>query len=73
MPSTAIAWYRYDEERHRLLIGYRGKNGRSYAYLNVPAEEYEALDAAPSKGIYVNTVIKPRYDYEEITPRRRPS
>jgi hypothetical protein len=66
MPSTAIEWYRYDEKHRRLLIGFRGKKRRSYAYLDVPRREYEALDAAPSKGIYVNTVIKKRYDYEEL-------
>jgi hypothetical protein len=67
MPSSAIAWYRYDEEDRRLLVGFRGAKRRSYAYLDVPPSAFEELDAAPSKGIYINTRIKPFYDYEELS------
>jgi hypothetical protein len=67
MPSTAIAWYRYDEEDRRLLIGFRGAKPRSYAYLDVPPSAYVEFDAAPSKGIYVNTKIKPFYEYVELS------
>jgi len=62
--SSAIERVAYDGRHRRLLVTFRGKNKKSYAYLNVPRAEYEAILAAPSKGIYVNTVIKPRYKYE---------
>jgi len=62
--SSAIERIGYDGKRRRLLVTFRGKNRKSYAYLNVPRAEYEAILAAPSKGIYVNTVIKPRYRFE---------
>ena len=67
MPSSAIEWYDYDEEDRRLLIGFRGAKRRSYAYLDVPPGTYAELEAAPSKGLYVNTRIKPFYDYEELS------
>jgi hypothetical protein len=66
MPSSAIEWFGYDDEHRRLLVRFRGKKRKSYAYLGVPRREYEALKAAPSKGIYINTVIKPRYEVEPI-------
>src|SRR2546421_238109 len=33
-------------------------SGKSYFYLNVPPEEYDALMASPSKGGYLNQVFK---------------
>ncbi len=34
------------------------KNGNLYRYLEVPQEEYDQLEAADSKGTYINQIIK---------------
>lgn len=41
-------------------------NGSIYQYDDVPQTTFAALLAAPSIGAYVNTHIKPYYDYREI-------
>jgi hypothetical protein len=41
-------------------------NGSIYQYDDVPQTTFAALLAAPSIGWYVNTHIKPHYDYREI-------
>lgn len=41
-------------------------NGSTYQYYDVPQTTFAALLAAPSIGAYVNTHIKPYYDYREI-------
>jgi len=37
------------------------KNGRKYAFFNVPQEVYEAFLASPSKGQFFNTVVRRNY------------
>jgi hypothetical protein len=61
MPSTAIRFHHYDPNRAELTIGYVG--GGEYVYLNVSPAEYEALRAAPSRGRYVNEIIKARHPF----------
>lgn len=63
--SEGIAAIGYDSVRHRLRVQYRGSR-RLYDYLNVPPQEYRALQEAESKGRYVNFRIKPRYKYEVV-------
>ncbi len=41
-------------------------NGSIYQYDDVPQTTFAGLLAAPSIGAYVNTHIKPYYDYREI-------
>ena len=41
-------------------------NGSIYQYDDVPQTTFAALLAAPSIGAYVNTHIKPYFDYREI-------
>lgn len=62
--STVIRGYRYDAAKRELHI--RFTTGRDYAYLDVPPEEVEALEASPSKGGHVNVEIKPRYACREL-------
>jgi hypothetical protein len=70
MPSTVIAALHYNEQTHMLTIVFRGQRG-SYRYFDVPAEEYAAFRAAPSKGAYLNEVFKLRgYRYERAKPSR---
>jgi hypothetical protein len=61
MPSEAIRYYRYDAARRELVVGYRPAG--DYVYEDVPPEEYDALNAAESKGVHINKVIKPRYGF----------
>ena len=66
MPSSVIASMHYNDETLILTIVYRGKRG-VYRYFGVPAEEFTAFRAAPSKGIYLNEVFKAKqYRYERI-------
>ena len=68
MPSAVIAALHYNEQTHILTIVFRGQRG-SYRYFDVPAEEYTAFRAAPSKGAYLNEVFKLRgYRYELAKP-----
>jgi len=62
--SSALSGYRYDEARRELHV--RFTTGRDYAYLDVPPEEFEALQAAASKGQHLNLSIKPRYACREL-------
>jgi hypothetical protein len=41
-------------------------NGSIYQYDDVPQTTFAALLASPSIGTYVNTHIKPYYDYREM-------
>jgi hypothetical protein len=54
--STAVRYYEYDPQMSSLDIEY--KNGNLYRYLAVPQEEYDQLEAADSKGTYINQIIK---------------
>jgi predicted RNase H-like HicB family nuclease len=62
--SDAVRGFDYDLGSRELRIRYRG--GADYLYLEVPAEEFDALQAAESKGIHVNKVIKPRYKFRKL-------
>ena len=66
MPSTEIERYRYDEARRKLFVRFR--NGRPYTYHDVPLAEFLALEDAPSKGTFINRVIKAKYEVTEGAP-----
>lgn len=57
--SSNLAWFEYDSARERLVIGFH--RGGTYNYSNVPAQVYQGLLNAHSKGRYFNVWIKPRY------------
>jgi len=59
LSSTAIAWYKYDEEREILRIGF--VNGGVYDYFNVPIIVVLALGRAGSKGKYFFYNIRTKY------------
>lgn len=54
--STAIRYYDYEPGTQSLDIEY--KSGNLYRYLEVTKEEYDELEAASSKGTYINHIIK---------------
>ncbi|HKT82721.1 MAG TPA: KTSC domain-containing protein [Solirubrobacterales bacterium] len=54
--SSAVARIGYDAELEMAFVEYLG--GDLYAYEGVPAEVFEALADAESKGTFVNATIK---------------
>lgn len=73
MPSTAIRSYRYDPTLRELSIVFPSM--RRYTYIDVPAETYTGLKAAPSKGEFFSRHIRDRFTFrreeEEALPRPR--
>lgn len=49
---------------NRLYVQF--KNGGLYQYTNVMNEDYEALKKAESVGKFLNTQIKPNYEFEKL-------
>ncbi|HEX3465253.1 MAG TPA: KTSC domain-containing protein [Candidatus Elarobacter sp.] len=68
LDSTSIEWFEYDEDERCIDLSY--VDGDVYRYHDVPPHVCGGLRAAPSKGHYVNTVIKPQYRYTRLTRRR---
>jgi hypothetical protein len=54
----------YDAARRRLRIIY--VSGNVYDYKNVPLKVYEEMLAAPSKGTFLNHIIKKRYKFNKV-------
>ena len=57
--SESIISVGYDRSERAVEVEFTG--GAVYRYAAVPAYVYRELLDAPSKGVYVNTVLKPRY------------
>jgi lysyl-tRNA synthetase class 2 len=57
--SSVLLSVGYDAERRILKVRFR--NGRVYAYLDVPPHVHRQLLAAESLGRYLNEFIKPQY------------
>jgi hypothetical protein len=62
--SSALVSVKYEEVTGNLTI--RFVNGRTYSYSNVPADIYEALLNAESKGAFFNAQVRDRYPYREL-------
>jgi hypothetical protein len=62
--SSSIRTVGYDDETNTLELRYAG--GKVYHYLDVPKEVFVDLLAAPSIGAFVNTDIKPNFDYVQV-------
>ncbi len=61
--SSAVARIGYDAEAEEAYVEYL--DGGLYAYEGVPADVFEELANAESKGTFVNTVIK-EYPLREV-------
>ena len=61
--SSAVARIGYDAEAEEAYVEYLG--GGLYAYGGVPADVFEELANADSKGTFVNAVIK-QYPFRGI-------
>ena len=64
MPSSVIKKMEYKDDDRRLRITY--VSGNVYDYLNVPRAVFEEMQASGSKGTFLNTQIKGRYDFEKV-------
>jgi hypothetical protein len=62
--SSTIAAIGYDESWEVLEVEF--VSGRIYRYLGVPAEVFDALSAARSKGKFFNDHIKDCYPWEQV-------
>jgi len=61
MPSSVIRAYFYDAAAQRLKIVFT--TGRRYSYDHVPADLFEAMKAAFSKGEFFNAHIRDRFPF----------
>ena len=62
--SKGIDWVAYDEEAQTLYVHFG--SSRTYRYFDVPPAVYAWLLRAPSKGKFVNRLVKDRYRYERF-------
>lgn len=60
--SSVIKFVRYDALARELTVSLH--TGRFYVYVDVPAERYEALLAATSKGAFYNEHIRDCFAYK---------
>lgn len=68
--SKALAAAEYETDRGTLRVTFRDQ--RTYEYVGVPAQLYEALVNASSKGAYFNRAIRGRFPHTvPDTPRSR--
>jgi hypothetical protein len=65
--SSSIASVGYDEEQQILEIVFH--DGRVYHYLEVPPERVLSLLRAESKGRFLNSDIKPNFQYRAVGRR----
>ena len=63
MPSSVVAAMKYDNHTSTLRIIF--VSGIVYDYKNVPEKIYKAMKTASSKGNFLNTQIKGKYDFEK--------
>ncbi|MEX2619990.1 MAG: KTSC domain-containing protein [Egibacteraceae bacterium] len=61
--SSNLEQVGYDNDNMELHVIF--KDGSLYVYLDVPAQIYEELLVAPSKGSYLNREVKGVYNYDK--------
>lgn len=71
MPSKVIADIDYDRKSQGLKVTF--VSGRTFEYIDVPAEVAASFQSAFSKGTFFNGYIRDRYDFREIMPARAAS
>lgn len=62
--SSSVTTVGYDDRSRTLEVEY--VSGDVYRYFDVPQPTYAGLLAARSIGAYVNTEIKPRFEFAEV-------
>jgi hypothetical protein len=68
LKSTSLHAATYEEQSSFLELEFR--SGASYRYSGVPAQTYQELMLAESKGRYFNQHIRNRFTYAKIDPTR---
>ena len=68
MPSKVIADIDYDRKSQGLKVTF--VTGRTFEYIDVPAEVAASFQSALSKCTFFNGYIRDRYDFREIIARR---
>jgi hypothetical protein len=63
--SSSIDAVGYDAAKRDLYVSFV-ESGETYAYAEVPEFVYQQLLLAPSKGRFVNRVIKRRYQFRRV-------
>lgn len=71
MQSKVIADIDYDRKSQGLKVTF--VTGRTFEYIDVPAEVAASFQSAFSKGTFFNGYIRDRYDFREIMPARAAS
>ncbi len=66
--SNTLAALAYDDAHQTLQLEFRSR--AVYRYFGVPAEVYEALVAAPSKGKYFNRAIRGSFPFSRVSNTR---
>jgi len=64
MPSSVISAFFYNSLSSTLRVIYT--SGVIYDYIDVPANVYEAMKKAFSKGKYLNEHIKGHYSFKKV-------
>jgi hypothetical protein len=64
LQSKGIDWVAYDKEAQTLYVQFN--SSQPYRYFDVPPAVYTWLLRAPSKGKFVNRLVKDRYRYERL-------
>jgi len=64
MPSSVVRYFSYNPENRRLRVHF--VSGNVYDYLDVPFKVYEAMKTSGSKGMFLNSWIKGKYEFEQI-------
>ncbi|MBI5232682.1 MAG: KTSC domain-containing protein [Coriobacteriales bacterium] len=62
--SSNVGEVGYDVDSQALHVRYL--NNRTYVYADVPEAVFQELLSAPSKGSFLNRVVKGNYSYSEI-------
>lgn len=65
--SRAVHALGYDADRELLVVEW--KSGRAYEFSGVPRDVFEWLLAVPSKGGFINRMIRDRYPERRIPDR----
>jgi KTSC domain/Domain of unknown function (DUF5615) len=63
--SSAISTILYDHKSQTLDVEFKS-SGETYRYFDVPNDKYQGLLTAASKGAYLNSEIKPKYQTRKI-------
>jgi hypothetical protein len=62
--STNLKSFKYDAKLKKLTVTF--VSGFTYMYFNVPKSKVEALERAPSKGVYFAHNIRHNYTYKKL-------